>query len=259
MTEVEAPTGPQPSDVPSRPIAVKVEDLVVEFSVYAESHLTIRELASRGFRSRSSSVVNAVRGVSMDIHVGEAVGIVGSNGSGKSTLLRSIAGLQSPTSGRVLVRSQPQLLGVSPALNISLTGRRNIELGTLAMGWTMKEVRQHMDAVIEFSEVGHAIDRPLKTYSSGMRARLAFSIATLLTPDILLIDEALAVGDRQFRAKSFERLNEIKGEAGAVVMVTHNLNEIRSTCSRTIWMESGLVVVDGETEEVLAAYEADEP
>lgn len=246
------------SERPTTPLAVVVEDLEVEFAVNSESNLTVRELAARGFRSRRASVVHAVRGVSMNIHVGEAIGVVGSNGSGKSTLLRAIAGLQSPTRGSVLVSSQPQLLGVAPALNASLTGRRNIELGTLAMGWSMKEVRRHMDAVIDYSEVGHAIDRPLKTYSSGMRARLAFAIATLRAPDILLIDEALAVGDRQFRAKSFERLKEIKDEAGVVIMVTHNLNEIRSTCSRTIWMESGVVLADGDTEDVLSAYEADD-
>lgn len=251
------PEGAAPSPQPSQDLAVFVEDLAVQFSVYAESQLSVRELAARGFRSRQSSVVEAIRGVSMTIHVGEAVGIVGSNGSGKSTLLRAMAGLQSPSQGRVLVRSQPQLLGVAPALNRALTGRRNIELGTLAMGWSMDDVRENMEAVIEFSEVGDAIDRPLKTYSSGMRARLAFSIATLRTPDILLIDEALAVGDRKFRNKSLERLNEIKKDAGAVIMVTHNLNEIRSTCSRTIWMESGLVVADGETEEILEAYESE--
>ena len=238
------------------PITVAVEELEVRYRVYADRHLTLRRLVSQRFAGRDATIVHAVRGVSLVVHEGEAVGIVGANGSGKSTLLAAIAGLLPPSAGRVLVRSQPTLLGVNAALKPELSGRRNIVIGALAMGLTMSEVESELEAVTEYTELGDALNRPLRTYSSGMRARLAFAIATLRTPDILLIDEALAVGDRNFRSKSLERVREMQTEAGTILMVTHNLNEIRSTCSRAIWIDEGRVRADGAVEDVLTAYEA---
>lgn len=235
---------------------VLVRDLHVRYKVYADRHLTLRRLVSQRFSGREATHVHALRGVSFDIRRGEAVGIVGSNGSGKSTILAAIAGLLPPTSGVVLVRSQPLLLGVNAALKPELSGRRNIVIGSLAMGLAMNEVRAELDQVADYTELGDALDRPLRTYSSGMRARLAFAIATLRTPEILLIDEALAVGDRSFRAKSLERVREMQQEAGTILMVTHNLNEIRSTCSRAIWIDQGEVRHDGDVEDVLDAYES---
>ena len=200
--------------------------------------------------------VHAVDGVSVDIEIGEFVGVVGSNGSGKSTLLRSIAGIQPLASGHVLVRGEARLLGVGAALKPMLTGRRNVILGGLAMGLTRSEIDARIDAVVAFAGLEHAINRPLNTYSSGMRSRLAFSIATLRVPDVLLIDEALAVGDKAFRAKSLERLETLREASGTVLMVTHNLNEIRQSCSRAIWIDGGRLVADGDPEEVLDAYTA---
>jgi teichoic acid transport system ATP-binding protein len=240
-------------------IAIAVRDLHVRFKVFSDRQLTSVELMRRGFRSRESSFVHAVRGVSFDVNVGEAVGLIGSNGSGKSTTLRAIAGLEQPTEGQVLVRFQPHLLGVQTALQPQLSGRRNIVLGCLAMGLTMDEITERMDDVIRFSGLQNAIQRPLKTYSSGMRARLSFSIATLRTPEILLVDEALAVGDRKFRRRSLARIREIQQNAGTIVMVTHNLGEIRKTCSRVIWLDEGRIVTDGPVDEVLEQYEAADP
>ena len=200
--------------------------------------------------------VHAVDGVSVDIEIGEFVGVVGSNGSGKSTLLRSIAGIQPLASGHVLVRGEARLLGVGAALKPMLTGRRNVILGGLAMGLTRSEIDARIDAVVAFAGLEHAINRPLNTYSSGMRSRLAFSIATLRVPDVLLIDEALAVGDKAFRAKSLERLETLREASGTVLMVTHNLNEIRQSCSRAIWIDGGRLVADGDPGEVLDAYTA---
>ena len=158
--------------------------------------------------------------------------------------------------GRVLVRGQAQLLAVNAALDPKLSGRRNIYLGGLAMGLTPAHIEERLAAVIDFAELESAIDRPMRTYSSGMKARLTFSIATMSNPPILLIDEALAVGDRQFRRKSLSRVRELRENASTVVMVTHNLNEIRATCPRSVWLSGGKVEMDGPTEAVIAAYES---
>lgn len=234
--------------------AIVVEDLHVRFKVYADQRVTMRQQLARGFRSRDATEVHAVRGVSLRIHPGEVVGLLGLNGSGKSTLVGAIAGLLPPTSGQVLVRSQPVLLGVQSALIPDLSGYRNITIGCLAMGMPMATIRERLDEVAEFTELGVALDRPLRTYSSGMKARLAFAIATLESPDILLIDEALAVGDRSFKQKSLDRVRQLQADAGAVVMVTHSLGEVSSSCTRAVWMEAGAVVADGAVEDVLRSY-----
>lgn len=240
----------------SSPLTVVVDELHIEYRVYADRGLTLRRLMSQGFNAREYTTVHAVQGVTFTVHEGEAVGIVGSNGSGKSTLLAGIAGLLPPTRGRVLVNSQPALLGVNAALKPELSGRRNIVIGSLAMGLSRDEIEEELESVAAYTELGDALERPLRTYSSGMRARLAFAIATIRVPDILLIDEALAVGDRQFRAKSLERIKEMQEHAGTILMVTHNLNEIRAACTRAIWLERGVLRADGAVEEVLDLYES---
>lgn len=237
------------------PIAVEIDHADILYRVYAERYFSARELVSRGFKTRESTEVHAVKDVSFNVAVGEAVGIVGSNGSGKSTLLRAIAGLQSLESGRIRVRGDVGLLGVGAALKPTLSGYRNVVLGGLAMGLSRAEIDDRMDDIVAFSGLGEAMARPMRTYSSGMRARLTFSIATLRVPDILLIDEALAVGDKEFRERSLERIREIQSAAGTIVMVTHNLNEIRETCSRAVWLDDGALVADGLVEDVLAQYE----
>lgn len=236
-------------------ISVSVRNLDVDYQVYEELHIGEGGVLRRRIRSRRSTTVHAVKNVSFDIRIGEAVGIVGSNGSGKSTLLRTIAGLQSKSAGTVLVRGEPHLLGIGAALKPPLSGYRNVVLGGLAMGMDREAIEAQMDSIASFSGLGDALARPMKTYSSGMRARLAFSIATLRVPDVLLIDEALAVGDRKFRQKSLRRINEIRAQAKTVVMVTHNLGEIRQTCTRAIWLEQGEVLADGSAAEILESYE----
>ena len=231
-------------------LTVSVRDLHVRFRVYED-----RDRRGMRLRSRSSTEVHAVRGVSLDVRRGEAIGLVGSNGSGKSTLLRSIAGLQAKESGTVLVRGDASLLGVGASLKRELSGYRNVMLGGLAMGLSRAEVASAMPDLVEFTGLGEAMARPMKTYSSGMRARLAFSIATLRIPDILLVDEALAVGDRKFKSRSLDRINQIRDDSGTVILVTHNLNEIRKTCRRVVWLESGEIVMDGSVDEVLDTYD----
>ena len=238
------------------PVAVEIDQADIKYRVYEEPYFGARERFARGLKGRISIKIHATKSLSLDFFVGEAVGIIGSNGSGKSTLLRAIAGLQSLESGSIRVRGEVGLLGVGAALKPKVSGYRNVFLGGLAMGLSRDEIDSRMEEIVEFSGLGDAMARPMNTYSSGMRARLAFSIATLRTPDILLIDEALAVGDKNFREKSLQRIREIQAAAGTVIMVTHNLNEIRETCSRAIWLEEGALQADGPADDVLEQYEA---
>lgn len=212
-------------------------------------------------RNASPSVreVHAVRGVSFIAYRGEAIGLIGSNGSGKSTLLKAVAGLLPAERGRVYTDGQPSLLGVNAALMNDLTGERNVILGGLAMGMTNEEIRSRYHDIVEFSGIndkGDFISLPMRTYSSGMAARLRFSIAAAKSHDVLMIDEALATGDRQFQKRSEARIRELRKEAGTVFLVSHNNKSIRDTCERVLWLESGKLVMDGPTDEVLKAYEA---
>ncbi|WP_017594868.1 ABC transporter ATP-binding protein [Nocardiopsis potens] len=203
--------------------------------------------------------VHAVRGVSFTARRGEAIGLIGSNGSGKSTLLRAIAGLLPPESGRVYTDGQPSLLGVNAALMNDLSGERNVVLGCLAMGMAPAEVRERYDGIVDFSGIndkGDFISLPMRTYSSGMAARLRFAIAAARDHDVLLIDEALATGDRAFRRRSEKRIKELREKAGTVFLVSHSNKSIRDTCDRAVWLERGELVMDGPAGEVVDAYEA---
>lgn len=216
---------------------------------------TVIDKALRRTRKIAIKEVHALKGVSFTTTQGEAVAIIGRNGAGKSTLLRAISGLIPIRSGEILTSSQPSLLGVNAALMNHLSGRRNIELGGLALGMTPAEVAANMDAIIEFSGLGEFIDLPLSTYSSGMGARLRFAIASSVPQEILMIDEALATGDVNFKKRSQERIAELKSKAGTVFLVSHSHSVIRETCTRAIWLDKGTMVADGPMEEVLSAYE----
>ena len=204
--------------------------------------------------------VHAVRGVTFTAYRGEAIGLIGSNGSGKSTLLRAIAGLLPTESGKVYTDGQPSLLGVNAAPMSDLTGERNVVLGGLAMGMSREEIRERYQGIVEFSginEKGDFITLPMRTYSSGMSARLRFSIAAAKNHDVLMIDEALATGDRRFRRRSEARIRELRKEAGTVFLVSHNNKTIMDTCDRALWLERGELMMDGRTEDVIKAYEED--
>jgi len=202
--------------------------------------------------------VHAVKGVSFIAYKGEAIGLIGSNGSGKSTLLKAIAGVLPTTKGRIYTQGQPSLLGVNAALMGDLTGERNVTLGCLAMGLSREEVRERYEGIVDFSginEKGEFISLPMRTYSSGMGARLRFSIAAAKNHEILLIDEALSTGDAKFQARSRDRIVELRETAGTVFLVSHSINTITDTCDRAIWLESGTMRMDGPADEVVAAYE----
>jgi teichoic acid transport system ATP-binding protein len=238
---------------------VIVDGLHVVYRVYASStekgtaasalkRLLLRE------RRPAEREVHALRGVSFVAYEGDAVGVIGRNGSGKSTFMRAIAGLLPATRGAVYAQGQPSLLGVNAALMSNLTGQRNVELGCLAMGMSPAQVRKAYDGIVEFSGIGEFIDMPMRTYSAGMGARLRFAIAAVRSHDVLLVDEALATGDADFRRKSEERIRAMRAEAGTVFLVSHNMNSIKDTCNRVIWIEKGKIRMDGDTETVVAAY-----
>ncbi|WP_329378983.1 ABC transporter ATP-binding protein [Streptomyces sp. NBC_01716] len=209
-------------------------------------------------QERGVRKVHAVRGVSFTAYRGEAIGLIGTNGSGKSTLLRAIAGLLPTEHGKVFTDGQPSLLGVNAALMNDLTGERNVILGGLAMGMSREQVRERYQSIVDFSginEKGDFITLPMRTYSSGMAARLRFSIAAAKDHDVLMIDEALATGDRKFQIRSEARIRELRKEAGTVFLVSHSNKSIRDTCDRVLWLERGELLMDGPTDEVLKAYE----
>jgi teichoic acid transport system ATP-binding protein len=230
---------------------VVVDDLHVVYRVYGAggdkgTAATALMRLVRGQRRPSVREVHAIRGVSFVVNHGDAIGIIGRNGSGKSTLLQAIAGLLPPEQGCVYTSGQAALLGVNAALLDDLTGERNVVLGCLAMGMSPQEVKDGFESIVDFSGVGNFIDYPMRTYSTGMAQRLRFSIAAAKTHEILMIDEALATGDANFRAKSHEKILELREGAGTVFLVAHNLGEIEDSCNRVIWLEKGKIVMQGD-------------
>jgi len=230
---------------------VIVDDLEVVYRVYGAggdrgtaSTALFRIL---GRRTRGSiRTVEAIRGMSFVAYRGDAIGIIGRNGSGKSTLLRAIAGLLPPEKGTVYTTCDASLLGVNAALLDDLTGERNVVLGCLAMGMTKKEIKAKYADIVAFSGVGNFINMPMKTYSSGMGSRLRFAIAAAKDYEILLIDEALATGDAEFRVKSHARIDELRNKAGTVFLVAHDLEAVEETCNRVIWLDGGKIVEHGD-------------
>lgn len=222
------------------PIAIAIDDLSVTYQAEADDG--------------TLKLVGAVSAVSAVIRNGESVGLLGHNGSGKSTLLKVIAGLLEPTSGSVLVGAEPRLLGVSAALSPRLSGWRNIKLGALALGLTPDQTAEVTPEIADFSELDDFLAVPVATYSAGMAQRLAFAIAAVARPEILLVDEALAVGDYQFKQKCLSRLNEVRDEAGVVVIASHAMPEIERICSRALWLHNGELVLDGSPADVVAEY-----
>ncbi len=250
--------------MPNRPTVV-VDNVHITYRIYGAAGkrgnavAAFSRILTKKSARKPAREVHAVRGVSFLAHEGEAIGIIGRNGSGKSTLLRAIAGFLPTDAGAIYTRGQPSLLGVNAALMSDLSGERNVVLGCLAMGMSRAEVRRVYPEIVEFSginENGQFIDLPMRTYSSGMAARLRFSISAAKKHDVLMIDEALATGDQRFQKRSEQRIRELREQAGTVFLVSHNNKSVREVCERTIWLDRGLILMDGPTEEVVSAYEA---
>lgn len=239
-----------------KPVVV-VDDVHVEYRVYASGKAVNPNAKGLRRAKRGMRTVHALKGVSFVAYGNESIGVIGSNGSGKSTLMRAMVGLTPPSRGAVYASSRPNLLGVGAALLPDLSGEHNIVLGGLALGFQKEEITGLRDQIVEFAELSEFIDLPMRTYSSGMQARLKFAIAASQQHDILIVDEALAVGDKRFQARSEGRIREIRDNAGTVFLVSHSMKSIRDTCDRVIWLNKGTLVMDGPTEEVVDAYEAD--
>lgn len=229
---------------------VVVRDLSKDFWVTEDG-------SERGFLlHRRGTKVEALRPVSFAASQGESIGIIGRNGSGKSTLLSMIAGTEQPSSGEVYTSSKPTLLSVGAALDPALSGVENVKMGLLAKGLRAKEAEAIKRDVAEWAEIGDAVDRAYRTYSSGMKARLKFAIATAVRPEILLVDEALSTGDETFNAKANKRMEEFLADASTVFIVSHSARTIQEHCDRAIWIHEGYVIADGPVGDVTKKYNA---
>lgn len=233
--------------------AITVEDLYIRYkSLKAYS---IKKNLLR-LKKAEADEFEAVRGVSFQVPKGEIMGIIGKNGSGKSTMLRAIAGIFSADEGNIdLHGNKVSLLSIGVGFNKQLTGRENIMLSGMLLGYTEQEVKDQMQTIIDFAEIGKFIDMPVRTYSSGMYSKLAFSITAVLETDIMLIDEVLSVGDEKFKKKSFNKMKELISKSDRTVMiVSHNIPTLKELCSTVIWMHEGKIKKIGPSEEVLAEY-----
>ena len=224
-------------DASERKPVVIVDGVHVKYQVFASGKAV--GSSKLGRTTRGVRTVHALKGVSFVAFENESIGVIGANGSGKSTLMRTMVGLTPPAAGAVYASSRPNLLGVGAALLPDLSGDRNIVLGGLALGFERSEIERLRDDIVAFAELEEFIDLPMRTYSSGMQARLKFAIAAAKQHEILIVDEALSVGDKRFRARSEGRIREI-----------------RDTCDRVIWLHKGELVMDGPTADVVNAYEA---
>ncbi len=213
-----------------------------------------RKYAPEGFKT--SEEFFALKDVSFEVGHGESVGLIGRNGAGKSTLLKILSRITRPSQGRItLYEHVNSLLEVGTGFNVELSGRDNIYLNGSFLGMRVSEIRRKFDEIVAFSEVEQFIDTPVKYYSSGMFVRLAFSVAVHLTPEILLLDEVLAVGDEGFQHKSMAKMKELLGSGATIVFVSHNAQAVRDICQRAIWMEKGSVRMDGAAKEVVEKYQ----
>jgi len=237
-------------------VAIRIENVTQKFRVIHERPDTLRELFSKFFRHTVQyHDFDAVKNVSFTINEGEMVGIIGRNGSGKSTLLKIIAGVYRPTAGRVEVKGAiAPLLELGAGMHSELTGRENILLNGLLMGYSKRQMQEREESIIDFAEIGDFIDAPLKQYSSGMYTRLAFAVATEVDPNILIMDEILAVGDTAFQAKCFQRIQGFREAGKTILLVTHSMSQVVEYCDRAILLNRGSVVFDGVPEQAVEIY-----
>ena len=235
--------------------AISVEDLGVRYNLRFTKKTTIRRSFANIVLRRPPERFWALRHVSVQVAHGESLAVIGPNGAGKSTFLQVLAGIMRPTEGAVDVHGQVSgLLGLGVGFDNELSGAENILLGGAFLGLDGARIQELLGTIIEFADLGQFIDAPLKTYSSGMRARLGFAIATAVDPDILLLDEVLSTGDANFRAKSKARVIELVRAAKAVVLVTHDMEWVREYCNRAILLEKGRVILEGPPDDVVRLH-----
>lgn len=222
-------------------VVIEVKDVYKDFKVYCDGSKSIKEMIITSGR-RNYSKREVIKGISFQVHKGEAIGLIGKNGCGKSTLLKMLAKIIFPNKGNIVLEGRvSSLLELGAGFHPDMSGRENIFLNAAVFGLTHKEIEEKVDEIIDFSELYDFIDNPVRTYSSGMYMRLAFSVAINVKADILLIDEILAVGDVSFQTKCFEKLKEIKEMGTTIVIVSHSLGQIEQICDKTIWIEEGKI------------------
>ena len=236
-------------------IAISVENVEKSFKIYKDKGFTLKERILF-FKSRNAYVKNNIlKGISFDIEKGDILGIIGKNGSGKSTLLKLITKIIYPDSGSIKINGKvSSLIELGAGFHPDMTGRENIYINASIYGLTKKEIDSKLDTIIKFSELEEFIDSPIRTYSSGMYMRLAFSVAINVEAEILLIDEILSVGDANFQAKCFRKMQELKDSGITIVIVSHDLHTMEKLCNKVIWIESGKIKRSGIPNEVLKEY-----
>lgn len=234
--------------------AIEVEKLKIRYRYLKK--ISIRK-SLLSLKKSKIEVFEAVKGVSFKVPQGEIMGIVGKNGSGKSTMLRAIAGIFSPDEGSIDLHGKTiSLLSIGVGFQKKLTGRENIYLSGMLLGFTEEQIDEKLNDIIEFSELGKFIDKPVKTYSSGMYSKLAFSITAILETEIMLIDEVLSVGDAKFKKKSYKKMQQlITQKDRTVIIVSHNSDTIKKLCNSVLWLHDGVVKMQGTAEEVMPKYE----
>ena len=234
--------------------AIETRELSKTFRVYRKPWHRVAETLSRGSRIRHDEV-HAVQDVSLAIEPGRAVGIIGKNGAGKTTLLKLLTGVMQPTHGEAAVRGRvASFLELNAGFHPDFTGRQNIRINCAVLGMTEAEVRERSPDIIAFAELGEFIDRPVRTYSTGMFMRLGFSVAAFVDPDVLIVDEALSVGDEYFRGKCYQRINEFRAAGKTIVLVSHDLSLVRLLCDQVVLMEGGRAVTIGDPQDVAETY-----
>lgn len=236
---------------------IEVKDVSMQFRLSGDRIMSLKEL----FTAKVSGKLTyrefwALKNVSFEVFQGEVLGIIGRNGSGKSTLLKVISGILKPTEGTTACRGNVvPMLELGSGFDMDLTGRENVFLNGAILGYSEEFLKAEYDKILEFSELGQFIDVPIRNYSSGMLMRLAFSIATMVNPQILIVDEILAVGDEAFQKKSRDRMLQMMSGGTTVLFVSHNLEQIRELCDRVLWLDAGEVHMLGITEQVCDSYE----
>ena len=235
---------------------IEVKDVSMRFRMANDNIRSIKEYVVQLLKGKIQyNEFEALKNVSFDVKRGEVVGLIGHNGAGKSTMLKVISGILKPTEGSVTVRGNiAPMLELGSGFDFDMTGRENIFLNGAILGYSEEFLKSKYDEIVEFSEIGQFIDVPLRNYSSGMIARLAFSIATVVVPEVLIVDEVLSVGDAAFQEKSYKRMMELMHGGTTVLFVSHSLPQIRNMCSRVVWLDHGQVRMFGETQEVCDAY-----
>jgi ABC-2 type transport system ATP-binding protein/lipopolysaccharide transport system ATP-binding protein len=242
--------------VATGPLVIELDDVSVQYRLPRERIPTFKEFAINWIRGRVEyEALDALSHASLRVGRGESVGIVGRNGAGKTTMMKVIARVLRPTGGTVAVRGLvAPLLELGAGFDMELSGRENVFLNGAILGRSRREMQKRFDRIVEFSELGHFIDAPLRTYSTGMVARLGFAIATDVEPDILLVDEVLSVGDIEFQRKCVTRIEEILARGTTLVLVSHSPESVLQLCAHVVWLEGGRVVADGPAREVVDAF-----